>query len=234
MQQQRVASCLVVLTSHLGASTPPRARAHTNTNTVCRLLLLPRRLSAAFSGTNLQYQYLSLTLVGALPLTLAVDGTDWAVGFGTWDAGNWAELVTGGTVIYVGQNYLLQVRSYRAQRLPFWGFEATPATLVLWVADNILQAVCGCRVRRDYTHARLAQGRICCLAPLLIHRGQACLGCRQARCCVQGQGLCTAGRAPFSCGLAHRSQSRPPCPPACSTPPGSWAPPWCPCCMASG
>lgn len=66
-----------------------------------------RRLK--LSGTNLQYQYLSLTLLLAFPLTMAVDGTDWAAGFGPWTAGNWAELVVGGTVVYVGQNYLLQV-----------------------------------------------------------------------------------------------------------------------------
>lgn len=66
-----------------------------------------RRLK--LSGTNLQYLYLSLTLLVAFPLTMAVDGTDWAAGFGPWDAGNWAELVASGTVIYVGQNYLLQV-----------------------------------------------------------------------------------------------------------------------------
>ncbi|KAL4452756.1 hypothetical protein ABPG75_008418 [Micractinium tetrahymenae] len=70
------------------------------------LLQAFRRLK--LSGTNLQYQYLSLTIIIAFPLTMAVDGTDWAAGFGAWDAGNWAELVLGGTVIYVGQNYLLQ------------------------------------------------------------------------------------------------------------------------------
>ncbi|KAL4438959.1 hypothetical protein ABPG77_006896 [Micractinium sp. CCAP 211/92] len=70
------------------------------------LLQAFRRLK--LSGTNLQYLYLSLTLLVAFPLTMAVDGTDWAAGFGPWDAGNWAELVASGTVIYVGQNYLLQ------------------------------------------------------------------------------------------------------------------------------
>ncbi|KAI7838425.1 hypothetical protein COHA_007797 [Chlorella ohadii] len=66
-----------------------------------------RRLK--FTGKMLQYVYLSLTIAVALPLTLPIDGTDWAAQFGGWSGGDWAWLVCGGTVVYaVGQNYLLQ------------------------------------------------------------------------------------------------------------------------------
>lgn len=48
----------------------------------------------------LQYVYLSLTIAVALPLTLPIDGTDWAAQFGGWSGGDWAWLVCGGTVVY--------------------------------------------------------------------------------------------------------------------------------------
>ncbi len=52
------------------------------------------------AGKMLQYAYLSLTIVVALPLTLPIDGTDWAAQFGGWSGGDWAWLVCGGTVVY--------------------------------------------------------------------------------------------------------------------------------------
>lgn len=55
----------------------------------------------------LLYYYMALTVVVALPLSLAVDGTDWATGFAGWTAGDWCMLLLGGTVLYVGQMSLL-------------------------------------------------------------------------------------------------------------------------------
>lgn len=52
------------------------------------------------AGKMLQYAYLSLTILVALPLTLPIDGTDWAAQFGGWSGGDWAWLVCGGTVVY--------------------------------------------------------------------------------------------------------------------------------------
>ena len=52
------------------------------------------------AGKMLQYLYLTLTIVVALPLTLPIDGTDWAAQFGGWSGGDWAWLVCGGTVVY--------------------------------------------------------------------------------------------------------------------------------------
>jgi len=42
---------------------------------------------------------MSLTVVAALPLTLALDGTNWAAGFAGWTAGDWCMLVLGGSVL---------------------------------------------------------------------------------------------------------------------------------------
>ena len=61
----------------------------------------------------LQYYYLSLTTAVALPLTLALDGTDWGAQFGPWTGSDWAWLVCGGTLVYVGQNYLLQHTTWK-------------------------------------------------------------------------------------------------------------------------
>ncbi|PRW61466.1 hypothetical protein C2E21_0666 [Chlorella sorokiniana] len=74
----------------------------------CMYITLQAFRRLKFTGKMLQYIYLSLTIVVALPLTLPIDGTDWAAQFGGWSGGDWAWLVCGGTVVYVGQNYLLQ------------------------------------------------------------------------------------------------------------------------------
>lgn len=64
------------------------------------------------AGKMLQYAYLSLTILVALPLTLPIDGTDWVAQFGGWSGGDWAWLVCGGTVVY-GE-------AFRHSVLGFW------------------------------------------------------------------------------------------------------------------
>lgn len=50
---------------------------------------------------------MGLTVLVALPLSLALDGTDWAPAFAGWSAADWCMLLLGGTVLYVGQMWLL-------------------------------------------------------------------------------------------------------------------------------
>lgn len=50
-----------------------------------------------FTGRMLQYLYLTLTILVALPLSLGVDGAGWGAQFGGWGAADWALLVTGAT-----------------------------------------------------------------------------------------------------------------------------------------
>ena len=74
-----------------------------------RYILLQAFRRLRFTARGLQYAYLSLTVAVALPLTLGVDGTAWGPQFAGWTGGDWALLVTGATVVYVGQNMLIQV-----------------------------------------------------------------------------------------------------------------------------
>ncbi|PSC74038.1 hypothetical protein C2E20_2672 [Micractinium conductrix] len=75
-------------------------------------ILLQAFCRLKLSGTHLQYLYLGLTVLVALPLSLPLDGTDWGGQFGPWDGSDWAMLACGGTVIFVGQNYLLQYTTW--------------------------------------------------------------------------------------------------------------------------
>lgn len=64
-------------------------------------------------STLLLRLYMSLTVAVALPLSLALDGADWAAGFAGWAAGDWCMLTLGGTVLYVGQMSLLNYSAWR-------------------------------------------------------------------------------------------------------------------------
>lgn len=55
-----------------------------------------------------QFLYLVFSIVVTLPLTLAVDGTDWSAQFDGWLAGDWAVLVATGSVVTIAANYCIQ------------------------------------------------------------------------------------------------------------------------------
>lgn len=70
-----------------------------------------RRL--AFKSSHLLYAFMSILALVALPLSLALDGTDWAAGFAGWTPGDWCMLLLGGTILYAGQMWLLNVIAWK-------------------------------------------------------------------------------------------------------------------------
>lgn len=48
-----------------------------------------------------------------LPLTLAIDGTDWASQFDTWRAADWAVLALTASVVCIGANWCIQHATWR-------------------------------------------------------------------------------------------------------------------------
>jgi len=59
---------------------------------------------------SLQLYYLPLTILALLPLSLPIDGSDWSANFRGWQANWWAVLMLNGSVVYLGGNFMLQVR----------------------------------------------------------------------------------------------------------------------------
>ena len=58
--------------------------------------------SAPSPRRQLQYCYLGFSVTVLLPLSLPIDGTDWASQFATWGAANWALLLLVSSVVCIG------------------------------------------------------------------------------------------------------------------------------------
>lgn len=59
---------------------------------------------------TLQYLYLLLSVVVLLPISLGVEGADWAANFAGWSGGDWAVLCTMSCCVVVGANLCIQHR----------------------------------------------------------------------------------------------------------------------------
>ncbi len=84
-------------------------RCHTRLRTL-PACLVAHHPSCLFSASPLQYLYLLLSVAVLLPISLGVDGTDWAANFRGWTAGDWAVLCVMSCCVVISANLCIQYR----------------------------------------------------------------------------------------------------------------------------
>lgn len=77
-------------------------------STVFYFISLQASRSMGFTTLQLQYLFLIFCILLLLPLSLAVDGTDWAAQFVGWSAHDWIVLAATASFVCVGANSTLQ------------------------------------------------------------------------------------------------------------------------------
>jgi hypothetical protein len=88
-----------------------------------------------FSSARIQYYFMIASIIVLVPISLPLEGTDWAADMAPWNASDWVVLTALGTVVCIGAGILIQVQ---------WSCELCKAAWRRFYSVPVLDCVCSC------------------------------------------------------------------------------------------